>query len=182
MKKVYLFLAEGFETIEALSVVDVLRRCKIEVTTIATGDRAEVCSSHGVTVEADAMFDGSLPDDGDAVVLPGGYPGYYNLSQSPEIGCAVGRYFEQGKLVAAICGAPSVLAFNHIGEGRRVTAHRSVRDKMEKYQYTGVPIEHDGNLLTAVGAGYSIDFALAIARTLTDEKSVETVLRKMELS
>jgi len=181
MKKVYIFLAEGFETIEALAPVDVLRRGGIDVVTVSITDSETVASSHKVLVKADTTFAKVNLSDGDAIILPGGFPGYANLGKSAEVGQTIKNYYNSGKLVAAICGAPTVLKINEIGEGKLITCHSSVVADMVNYNYTGTATATDGNLITADGAGHSIDFGCEILRYLTNDETVTSVRGKMEL-
>lgn len=181
MAKVYVLLADGFETVEALTPVDVLRRCGVDCVTVAVGDAPEVRSSHGVTVQADRLMkDGGL-DDGDALVLPGGFPGYRNLTESEGVKGLLQAYAGADKLVAAICGAPSVLAADGILPGAALTCHTSVRDLMTGYRLVPEGVVEDGNLVTAAGAGWSLAFALHIAGRLCGAEAVQTVRRKMEI-
>ena len=181
MAKVYVLLAHGFETVEALTPVDVLRRCGVECVTVAVGDALEVQSSHGVTVLADRMMkDGGL-DDGGALVLPGGFPGYRNLADSAEVGDWLRQYEASGRLIAAICGAPSVLSANGILSGSALTCHTSVRDRMTHYRLIPEGVVADGRLITAAGAGWSLEFALHIAERLCGAEAVRAVRRKMEI-
>lgn len=181
MKKVYIILAEGFETIEALTPIDVMHRCGIEVVTLSISGSMIVKSSHGVTVEAgDVLGDKSL-EDGDALILPGGYPGYVNLCNSKQVGALAKKYYESGKLLCAICGAPSLLALNEIALGKNITCHHSVINKMEGYNYTGNPVEEDGNLITGKGAGRSLEFSLRIASHFIDAEVLEKVKHGLEI-
>lgn len=181
--RVYVLLADGFETIEALTPVDVMKRAGIEVVTVAVSDQARIVSSHGiVAVDADmSLADGDL-SDGDAIILPGGNPGYVNLAASEAVGAVVRRYYDEGRIVAAICGAPIVLATYGIAQGRRVTAHSSVRDKMSAYDFVGGDVVVDGNLITGAGAGVSVAFSLAVLRALTDEATCRRVADGMEVT
>ena len=181
MKKVYIILAEGFETIEALTPVDVMHRCGIDVATISITGSMIVKSSHGVVVEANDVLGSKTLDDGDVLILPGGYPGYVNLCNSKQLGVIARKYYESGKILAAICGAPTVLATNEIAVGKKITCHHSVKDKMEAYEYIGENVVEDGNLITGIGAGRSLDFSLFIASRLTDDATIEKVKHGLEI-
>ena len=181
MKKVYIILAEGFETIEALTPVDVMKRCGIEVVTISISGSMIVKSSHGVVVEADDVLGNKRLEDGDVLILPGGYPGYANLCNSKQIGAIAKEYYESGKILAAICGAPTVLALNEIAKGKKITCHHSVKDKMGDYEYTGEDVVKDGNLITGIGAGRSLEFSLYIASLLIDASVMDKVKHGLEI-
>ncbi len=182
MKKIYVLLAQGFETVEALAQVDVCRRCKLDVATVSVDNNYSVVSSHGVAVTANQLIRDTNFDDGDALVLPGGFPGYMNLASSKEVGEAVKKYYQSGKYVAAICGAPYVLAVNGIAKDRRITYHFSIKDKMEGYTYTGEKATVDGNLITGRGAGCSFDFGIVLMSLLTDEETVAHLKKGLEWS
>lgn len=181
--KVYVLLADGFEVIEALAPIDVMKRAGIEVVTAAVTGNRRVVSSHGiVTVDADIMLSDSDLSDGDALILPGGNPGYVNLAASEAVGDVVRRYYDDGRIVAAICGAPTVLAAYGIAEGRRITAHSSVRERLSAYDCVGGEVVVDGNLITGAGAGVSVAFSLAVLRALTDDDTCRRVAAGMEVT
>ncbi len=181
MKKAYILLAEGFELLEAMSPVDVFHRGGIEVKTVSLDDEELfVNASNGTTVVADLAWRDADFSDADLIYLPGGYPGYENLGKDPRVGELVKKQYESGKLLAAICGAPTVLLKNGIGFGKTVTSHSCCADEMSaKYNRTGRPIEHDGNLYTAIGAGHSQDFSIVLAEALDGD--VAKIKKGMEL-
>ena len=180
MKKAYILLADGFETIEALTPLDVLVRSGVEVKSVAIGSERDVRSAQGVTVKADALSESDL-SDGSALILPGGYPGYENLAKSAEVLKAVEEYYTSGRTVAAICGAPTVLAAAGVAHGKEVTAHTSVTGELTDYVVSSDDVVCDSNLITGKGAGLSLPFALAIAAALTSPETVAEVEQKMEL-
>lgn len=204
----YIILADGFETIEALTPLDVLRRCGVEVTTISLNKTRSVRSSHGVTVEADATMEdfmhncnccasgtgtgtntsnagsstgaGSCPRQ--ALILPGGYPGYKNLCDSPEVGALITQFHKEGKLLCAICGAPTALKANQICRGAAITCHTSVKEELtDYYSILSSAVVKYMNIITGMGAGRSLDFAFAIAESLTSKEKVEEIKAKMEI-
>lgn len=146
MKKVFVLLAEGSEPVEALSPIDILRRCEIETVAVSTGNTLDIKCSRGLKMEADILLSDIREDEiPDMLVLPGGMPGYKNLAESEKVGDLVKRCYAEDKYIAAICGAPSILAKYSVAEGCRVTCHSSVREAMAKYTYTGAGVEVDGN-------------------------------------
>ena len=235
----YIILADGFETIEALTPLDVLRRCGVEVTTISLNKTRAVRSSHGVTVEADATMEdfmhncnccasgtgtsnagssssadnaGSSSSAGSsttassantsagssttassanttagsclrqALILPGGYPGYKNLCDSPEVGALITQFHKEGKLLCAICGAPTALKANQICRGAAITCHTSVKEELsDYYSILSSAVVKYMNIITGMGAGRSLDFAFAIAEALTSKEKVEEIKAKMEI-
>jgi len=183
MKKAYVILAEGFELLEAMAPVDVFRRGGIDVKTVSLDeDSLFVSASNQTTIAADLAWNDADFSDADLIYLPGGYPGYENLGNSTKVGALVKKQYESGKPLAAICGAPTVLLKNQIAFGKTVTSHSCCANEMaERYNYTGKPIEHDGNLWTAIGAGHSQDFAIALAQELAGDAAVEKIKKGMEL-
>ena len=182
MKKVYILLADGFECVEALAPIDVMHRAGVELKRVAVGRNLDVTSSHGLmTLRCDMLLGDSLLEDGDALILPGGNPGYINLRNSEAVCRVVRHYWGSGRLVAAICGAPTVLAAAGVAHGHRVTCHTSVIDDMGDYLYEGDRVVEQDNLITAAGAGISIDFALAIAARLVGAETLSRVRQGMEV-
>lgn len=182
MKRAYILIAEGFECVEALSSIDVLHRAGVELKRVAVGDSLDVVSSHGImSLHCDMLLEDNMLEDGDALILPGGYPGFVNLGNSETVCRLVRSYHERGCLVAAICGAPTVLAVAGVAEGYRVTCHRSVVDEMAAYNYDAEGVIEDRNIITGAGAGRSIEFALAIAARLVDADTLHSVRQGMEL-
>ena len=183
MKRAYILLADGFECVEALSSIDVLHRAGVELKRVAIGDSLSVVSSHNImSLQCDMVLGDNMLEDGDALILPGGYPGFVNLGNSKAVCRVVRSYYDSGRLVAAICGAPTVLAAAGVANGSKVTCHRSVVDSMEGYLYEDEGVVEDRNLITGAGAGRSIEFALAIAARLVDSETLLSVRQGMELA
>lgn len=181
MKRAYVILAEGFELIEAMTPVDILRRCGVEVETLSIGEKLEVTSSQGVRVAADKFFDGEQFREGDLLVLPGGYPGYENIGNHRGVMELAKYYLESGKLLGAICGAPSALAKAGLLKGRRVTSHFTVRELISEADYVDEKVVVDDNLITSTGAGRSLEFSLALGEILTSAEVVEKVKKGLTL-
>ncbi|MBQ5595049.1 MAG: DJ-1/PfpI family protein [Alistipes sp.] len=182
MRKAYILLADGFECVEALAPIDVMHRAGVDLKRVAVGHRLDVISSHGLmTLRCDMLLGDALLEDGDVLILPGGNPGYINLRESEDVLRVVRSYFDRGALVAAICGAPTVLAAAGVARGRRVTCHTSVISDMGDYLYEGGRVVEDSNLITAAGAGISIDFALAIAARIVSAETLSRVRQGMEV-
>lgn len=183
MNRAYILLADGFECVEALSSIDVLHRAGVELRRVSIGETLDVVSSHNImSLKCDTILDGNMLEDGDALILPGGYPGYLNLGNSEAVCRVVRSYYESGRIVAAICGAPTVLAMAGVAKGSRITCHRSVIERMDDYFYDNESVVEDRNLITGAGAGCSIDFALAIASRLVDAETLLRVRQGMELA
>lgn len=182
MKKAYILLAEGFEVIEALAPIDILKRAGVEVVKVAVGTSLMITSSHGhTTLNCTCSISDISFDNGDALILPGGNPGYINLRNDERVLEAVRKFNRSNRLIAAICGAPTVLAAAGVGHNRKITCHSSVQDEMAKYNYTKASVVKDGNILTSAGAGHSITFGIEIAKCLVDGDTLSRTQQGMEL-
>ena len=181
-KKVYVLLAEGFELIEAMTPVDVLRRGGVEVVTVSISESKEVTSAQKVTVKSDTTIFENTLTDGDMLVLPGGYPGYVNLGNSKEVGEILKHYESNNKLVGAICGGPTVLVKNNVFKGRNITCHSSVVNEMNEYSCSNTKTQTDSNLITGMGTGLALDFAFSLAGKLLDNETILKIKKGMELA
>lgn len=182
MKRAYILLADGFECVEALAPIDVMHRAGVELKRVAVGGKLSVCSSHGlVSLTCDMLIEDADLSDGDVLILPGGNPGYVNLRNSALVCDIVRDYYNGGRLVAAICGAPTVLAAAGVARGCSITCHTTVVEEMGDYHYMGGLVIEDGNLVTAAGAGVSVEFALTLAERLVDNETLSRVRRGMEV-
>lgn len=174
MKKVCVFLANGLEECEGLITIDILRRAGVEVTTASIHEDLLIESSHGIRFQADALARSLAYEEFDMVVLPGGLGGTNNLAASPLVAEVVTRFADQGKLVAAICAAPSVLGGLGLLRGRRATCYPGFEDKLTGADVTGEPVTEDGSIITGRGLGATIPFALhLVARLMGDAKAEE---------
>ena len=174
MSKAVVFFAEGTEECEALLVVDLLRRAKVDVTIAsATGNRA-ITSSHKVHITADALAEDIDYSDVDMVVLPGGIPGTPNLAANKTVTDTCVS-FASGKKVAAICAAPSVLAQLGLLEGRKATAHAAFQDQLTGAEVLDTEVVVDGNITTSYGLGGAIPFALELVRQLAGQAEADRI-------
>lgn len=180
-KRIYVILADGFELIEALTPVDVLRRGMLEVITVALEEKLEVKSSNGVILNADELFEFERLKEGDMIILPGGYPGYENLRKSVKIQKLVKYYNEKNKYISAICGAPIVLWENEILENRKFTCHTSILKILGRENYLEDNVVVDCNIITSRGAGLSLEFSFELLKCFVDETIVKKVRVEMEL-
>lgn len=160
---IYVFLAPGFEEIEALATVDVLRRCGLEVTLTAVGNDMHVKGAHGMEITAEAHVDGVQPAAGDALVLPGGMPGALNLQNCQRLNELILGHAAQGGLVAAICAAPMVLGKLGLLAGKKATCYPGFEEHLQGATHTTGMVAEDGNTITGRGPAAAIDFACAIA-------------------
>lgn len=174
MPTVLAILPEGFEELEAVAPIDVLRRAGCAVTVAALGPGIHVTGRNGITVRADAALD-SLPADAalfDCLLLPGG-PGVQHLRASTAVRALVASHHDAGKLLAAICAAPTVLHDAGLLAGRGYTAHPSVASELTAI-LADERVVRDGNVLTSRGAGTALDFGLALVSALVSpQKSAE---------
>ena len=172
---VYVMLAEGFEEVEAITVVDILRRAEIPVTTVAVTEGPVVVGSHGIGVTADASPDPEALKKADLVVLPGGMPGTLNLDQSSMLDEVLRERAAKGQPLAAICAAPMVLAHKGILDGRCATIYQGMEAELGKAVHTEGDVVTDGNIVTSKGPGTAMSFALALVGFLKGDSVAEEV-------
>lgn len=180
MSKVYVFLADGFETVEALAPVDIMRRAGIEVTTVSIMGRREVVSAQSVTVMADILFEECCFCCFDACVLPGGGAGTEILSAHEPLRKTLLEEAGKGTLIAAICAAPMVLGRAGLLKGIKATCYPGCEGELFDAEYTASAVEKDGNIITACGPGASFDFGFAIVEYLCGSAIVETLRSQMQ--
>ena len=171
MSKVYVFLAEGFEEIEGLTVVDLLRRAKIETEMVSVMDGKQIKGSHGIKVTADSMFADVDFSDADLLVLPGGMPGTLNLGNHEGLCELLKKHYEDGKIIAAICAAPSEFGQLGLLNGRVATCYPGFESKLEGAIVCATKVAVDGNVTTAKGMGAAIDFSLKLIEQLVDHQT-----------
>ena len=164
MSKAVVFFADGTEECEALLVVDLLRRAKVEVTVASAMGRKELVTSHGIHLTADALAEDVDYSDVDLVVLPGGIPGTPNLAENKTVTDTCVAFAHAGKKLAAICAAPSILGALGLLKGREATA-----DVLDE------EVVVDGNITTSYGLGGTIPFALELVRQLAGEKEADRI-------
>lgn len=179
MSKTGILMADGCEEIEGLTAVDILRRAGLEIVTISMNKTDSVTGSHNITFQTDAIFEQVNLDEFDAIILPGGMPGTVKLGEYAGVTKAVQAFASAGKLVAAICAAPSVLGAAGILQGKRAVCHPGFEDKLTGAQVSFEPVMTDGNIITSRGMGTAIEFALAIVQYLKDEDAVDDLKQKL---
>jgi len=165
MAKVLVPLADGCEELEAVTIIDLLRRAGIEVVSAGL-DPGVVKASRGVQLLPDMTLDSALQDDYDMVVLPGGMPGAAHLKSDPRILRLLKDMAAAGKYTAAICAAPMVLAEAGVLEGRQATSYPGFLDGLPGVTVSAAAVVRDGKVLTSRGPGTAMDFALALIETL----------------
>ena len=159
---VYVFLADGFEEVEALTPVDVLRRAGLTVQTVSVNDTRMVTGAHGVPVQADILMEDVQADCVQCLVLPGGMPGATNLDAHAGLSQLLCDAAEVGKPLAAICAAPLVLGKRGLLKGRKATCYPGFENFLEGADYTAALVEQDGFILTGKGPGAAMAFAFAL--------------------
>jgi 4-methyl-5(b-hydroxyethyl)-thiazole monophosphate biosynthesis len=178
MKRVCVPLAPGFEEIEAVTIIDVLRRGGVEVVVAGT-EPGPVRGSHGIAVTPDTTIDRVDAETLDMVALPGGMPGTLHLRDDPRVRALVARLRARGAYTAAICAAPIVLAAEGILAGRPATSHPSVREQLGDVTYREEAVVEDGTVVTSRGAGTALELALSLVRLLVDAETAERLRAAM---
>lgn len=179
MARVLIPLAEGFEEVEAITIADVLRRGGVGVVLAAIGDELETCGAHGVVVKADALFSEAEAWDFDAIVLPGGGPGTERLRNSDALVRRLRRQAEEGRLLCAICAAPTVLVEAGVLEpGVHVTCYPTCQMELDR-AWSPVPVVADANVITGQAPGSALLFSLVVLQALVGEPAARKVARAM---
>lgn len=182
MSRVLVLLAAGFEEIEAVTVVDLLRRAGIETRTASLGPR-EVTGSHGITVTADLTLDSVDPDDFEMIVLPGGLPGADHLQADDRVLAMLKRFAAADRYTAAICAAPGVLAHAGLLKGRTATSYPGFLrpDSAPGLQLSEAPVVIDGKVVTSRGPGTAMEFGLALIGLLEGPEAAGRVKERLQL-
>lgn len=177
MAYVITILAEGFEEVEAVTPIDLLRRAQIEVSVLGLNSLT-VRGSHGIVLTADSLLD-TFTNTADGIILPGGQPGTTNLANSAKVTETVKDFFSKGKMCAAICAAPLVFAKAGILKGLKATCYPSTKENITDAIYSEQPVVRDKNVITSRGAGTAIDFSLEIIKYFTDESTSEKIKKSI---
>lgn len=176
---IYIFLAEGFEEIEALAPADILRRAELEVKLVGvTG--STVTGSHGISVKADITCAEVTTEDIDMVVLPGGMPGTLNLEKDPIVRACAEYCVKNNKLLGAICAAPSILGHMGLLNGKKATCFPGFEGELKGAQVTDDRVVVDGSIITARGAGASLEFGLKLAELVASREKAEKLFAAMQ--
>ncbi|MBQ9098432.1 MAG: DJ-1/PfpI family protein [Clostridia bacterium] len=171
---IYLFLANGFEEIEALCPLDLLRRAGLEVTTVGIGGDA-VCGAHGITVHADipeGMYADSTPD---MIILPGGMPGSKHLDESRTVDMALKAALRHDAYIAAICAAPMVLGHRGLLEGKTAICYPGFEKELTGATISDKKVVRDGKIITAAGMGVALEFGLELVKALKGEEAAKAL-------
>lgn len=180
MSLVYTFLADGFEEVEALAVVDVLRRAGIETKMISITDDYQVRSAHNVIIKADLIFNEADFDKADVIFLPGGVPGTPNLEAKKELLQQIVKFNEQHKHLAAICAAPSIYGKLGLLKGKKASSYPGYENDLLGAEYIREKAITDGNITTGRGMGSAIDLGLELVRILKGEEEARSQAEKIQ--
>lgn len=179
MEPVYLFFAEGTEEVEALAVVDILRRAGIETKIVSVTGDLIVAGAHGIRVEADMLAEEADFSRAAMIVLPGGLPGAYNLAACTPLAEGVKMLYEAGKPLAAICAAPLVYGRMGLLKGLKATCYPGFENELAGAEYTAALVEEDGQFITGKGPAAVFAFGYAIATRLAGKETAESVKNGM---
>lgn len=175
MKRAVMLFAEGFETVEALMVVDLLRRGGVEVTMTSINEEDMVRSAHGIGVEMDATMDEINVLDYDAIILPGGMPGTLHLGESEAVKKALLLMNESGKIVSAICAAPGVLGKHGLLEGKNACSYPDHEVNLLGATVSREPVVVDGNIVTSRALGTAMEFGFKLLELLVNKEKADEV-------
>lgn len=182
MSKVYIFFADGFEDIEGLTVVDLMRRAGIDIQTVSIKETKEIRTSHGIDLLTDRTFGECDFSDADMLVIPGGMPGTKYLNEYQPLRDLLADFYKKGGKVAAICAAPTVLASLGFLEKRRATAYPSCMEGLAGAERSLESVVVDGNVTTSRGLGMAVDFALSLIGQLLGEKKADEIAESVVYS
>ena len=177
--KTYVLLAPGFEIAEATLPIDILRRARIEVTTVSINNETIVPASNGVKVVADQLLSATDFSDGDMLFLPGGMPGSINLRDSAEVAAVIRQFAEAGKFLAAVCAAPMVYGLMGLLEGHRATCYPGFEKDLLGATHVKETAVRDGQFITGCGAGAGFALGREMVAALVGEDTADAVLRQM---
>lgn len=179
MSKVCIFLAEGFEEIEALTVVDILRRVGIEISCVSVTGQKQVTGSHQITVTADKLIEEVDFEQTDMLVLPGGMPGTLNLEAHEEFMEQVKNFYKNQKWLAAICAAPSIFGHLNMLEGKKACCYPGFEKDLQGADVVFDSVAVSDKMITSRGMGTAIDFALAITAELLSQEEADDMAEKI---
>lgn len=177
---IYMFLADGFEEVEALAPLDILRRAGLEVRTVGVGDNF-IRGSHGITVVCDLSTTGlELPDIIDAVILPGGMPGTVNLEKNKTVQAFIDAAYQRNEYLCAICAAPSILGHKGYLSGKEAICFPGYEEELEGAVISEKSVVRDGKFITAKGMGVATQFGLEIVSALLGSDTADNIKRKIQ--
>ena len=179
MKRTALIAADGFEEVEGLTVVDLLRRADLVCDIVALSDRKKIIGSHDIRVSADKAFSSTDFSSYDAVILPGGLRGTKALLADNRVKELLQFFYREGRLTAAVCAAPSVLGAAGLLQGKKAVCYPGIEDRLIGAEVCFDPVMQDGTVITSRGLGTSIPFALQIIAYLEGRETADRIDRKI---
>jgi 4-methyl-5(b-hydroxyethyl)-thiazole monophosphate biosynthesis len=179
MSKIAVFFAEGYEEIEALTVVDICRRCRLSVDMVSVTGEYMVTGSHSIPVKTDKLYENVSFDEYDMLVLPGGLKGTQGLEAHKGLMDKIDEFYKAGKYIAAICAAPSIFGHRGILKGKTACCYPSFESHLEGAKVTKGPVEISGNVVTGRGMGTAIPFALAIAGIFCGQEAADKMAEQI---
>ncbi len=179
MKQASVFLADGFEEIEGLTVVDILRRAGVQTDTVSITGEKTIHGSHQIEVQADFLFEEMDFSQSEMLILPGGMPGTRHLMEHKGLRGLLEAYYEEGQYIAAICAAPSIFGGLGFLKGRKACCYPSFEDKLEGAEVVQDKVCVDGHVITSRGMGTAIPFALKLTALLCGEEKAEEIGRSI---
>ncbi|RDU23324.1 DJ-1 family glyoxalase III [Anaerosacchariphilus polymeriproducens] len=175
MKRVSVILADGFEEVEGLTVVDLLRRADIQTDMVSITKEKQIEGAHGIQITADTLFENVDFNEVDMLVLPGGMPGTLNLEAHKELNELLIKFAEEKKKLAAICAAPRVLGDLGLLNGKHAVCYPGNEERLEGAAVSQEKVEVDGNIITSRGVGTAIEFALTIIEVLKNKEEAARI-------
>ena len=181
MENAYVFLATGFEEIEAIGTIDVLKRAGIPTVTVSIMGEKAVTGAHNLTIQADCLLEEVSLIKASALILPGGMPGAANLNDCEALKEALLQQYRENRIVAAICAAPMVLGGLGLLKGRKSTCYPGFEERLIGAEVTGAGVAVDGNVITGKGPGFAFEFGLALVTAIKNDAVAEEVAAGMLL-
>ena len=181
MRSVYVFCADGFEEVEGLTAVDLLRRAGVSVTMVSIMGRTKITGARNISVNTDILIE-DIKEEADMLVLPGGMPGTKYLNEYQPLRDLFADFYKKGGKVAAICAAPTVLASLGFLEERKATAYPSCMEGLAGAERSLESVVVDGNVTTSRGLGTAVDFALSLIEQLLGEKKADEIAESVVYS
>ena len=177
----YLFLASGFEEIESIVVIDILRRSNMEITIVSIEKQLEVTGSHHITIKTDVIFENVIFENIEWLILPGGMPGTTNLNKHEKLKEIIKKHYEKGGSIAAICAAPLILGAMNLLQGKSAICYPGYESHLKGALLSHEKVVDAGNIVTAKGAGVTIPFALKIVEKSKGMDKAQEIANKIML-
>lgn len=179
MKPIYVHLAEGFEEIEAITIIDVLRRAGLNVIAVSVMDSLMITGSHNINVKADILFKDADYENAEMIILPGGMPGAKNLGEHKGLNHQILNYFKDEKYLGALCAAPMVLGNLGILKGKNVVCYPGFEAYLKGANIKDAPVVTDGKIVTGRGPGVALNFSFEIVQLLQGAEAVTKLKKTM---